>query len=180
MRSRPAPGRPKPGVPPVGEARSASGVSHASVAAARCRYRADVGSGCKCRSANRCWRHCRPGRERRWVEGRQQWTAAERIREARFSAAAGRLPFATPVVIAYMRPDALDHVGFLIDGMQHRCRAPALSPLHAARIGLFARLTIVELATGTLVHFVFSVIERVAANIAGCKAFSPANSLPAR
>ena len=142
----------------------AASLSNASVAAPRGCHCATVGHGCEHRPASLPGRHRqRPGHERRSAADGQQWSGAQGIRDTRFDAAARRLPFAAPVVIAHMRPDAFDHVGFLIDGMQHRRRAPALSPLHAARIGLLARLAIVVLAPGALLHVVFSVVEHVAA-----------------
>ncbi len=70
---------------------------------------------------------------------------------ARFRTSGGGLPLSTPVVVADVWPHALDHEGLLVHGMQARCRAPALPPLDATRVGL-AVATIVELAPDTLFH----------------------------
>src|SRR5204863_1225540 len=62
------------------------------------------------------------------------------------------LEFAAPIIVAHMRPHALDHVRFLVQWAQHRRGAPALPPLGRLRFLGYRVVAIKKLTAPALFH----------------------------
>ena len=97
---------------------------------------------------------CDEHRQRRCRSGSRRSALHQRAhcgRRRRIGTAIARRPFTTPVIVANVRPDPLDHVRLRRHRIDDRPGSPALSPANTALLG-HGFATVVVLASDALVQ----------------------------